>query len=149
MFLCALSPPLSAQELTARITYVFTGDEVAADTGEEELRLVLWGIETPPLDTLYGRHAREYIATLFESSVLEVTLLEQIGHGRYRARVAPPDGPSLSHQLVAAGLAWHDPNEAPEADILALFQTTAKEQSIGVWGDPELQPSWAYSEASR
>ena len=145
----SLAAQSSGTTVRARVTYVFSGSELAVDTGREELRIVLWGIQTAPLDNVYGQHARRYILTLFEGEELEVELISRIDHTRFAARATPSQAPPLAHQLVAAGLAWHDKRAAPQADIIALFERAARGQGIGVWETPELVSAWREAEATQ
>jgi hypothetical protein len=65
-------------------------------------------------------------------------------YGRTVAEVILPDGRSLNHELVRAGLAWWYRTYAPADDVLARLEHEAKTAGRGLWAQPDPTPPWEW-----
>ena len=74
--------------------------------------------------------------------VVEVKDVDQ--YGRKVGVVILPDGLSLNHMLVNAGLAWHYSKYAPDDQGLATLEKEAKEAKAGLWADADPMPPWEW-----
>jgi endonuclease YncB( thermonuclease family) len=55
-----------------------------------------------------------------------------------------PDGRSLNHELVGAGLAWWYRRYAPGDLDLERLESEAREAKRGLWADAEPVPPWEW-----
>ena len=54
-----------------------------------------------------------------------------------------PDGRSLNHELVKAGLAWRYRQYPPEDETLKQLEQEARQAKRGLWVDPHAVAPWA------
>ncbi len=65
-------------------------------------------------------------------------------YGRTVGVVLLPDGRSLNHELVRAGLAWWYRRYAPDDETLAQLERDARGAERGLWADAEPVPPWEW-----
>jgi endonuclease YncB( thermonuclease family) len=70
-------------------------------------------------------------------------------YGRLVAEVILPDGRSLNHEFVAAGMAWWYRQYAANDAVLAPLEAPAKATKRGPWRDPRAMTPRTWREQRR
>jgi len=129
-----------------------TGTPVAIVDGETlevvyegtRVRVRLYGIEAPEKHQAFCRRAKRYLRTLAWQQEVTVTVRAPERDGRVVGEVHLADGRNLSQELVKAGLAWHDVQDAPQDTVLQQLQAEAQAAKRGLWSVPHPVPPWAF-----
>ena len=69
-------------------------------------RIRLHGIDYPVKRQAFGKRAKQFTSNLVFAKTVTVQVLDRDRYGRTVGVVLLPDGRSLNHELVRAGLAW-------------------------------------------
>jgi micrococcal nuclease len=97
----------------------------------------------------WGEKAQARLKSLIEKNSDRVTLniTDSDRYGRKVAEVRLKDGTFAQQVLIQEGLAKvYRPylNKCPSRDIVEKAETEAKQQKLGVWGDPKFVNPWEY-----
>jgi micrococcal nuclease len=63
-------------------------------------------------------------------------------YGRTIGEVILPDGKTLNHEIVKAGLAWWFRRYAPNNKTLEELETEARDAKRELWNEPHPVPPW-------
>jgi endonuclease YncB( thermonuclease family) len=113
------------------------------------VRVRLYGIAVPARYQVFGQRAKRYLGALALQHEVTVTVRDTDHDGRVVGEVCLADGRNLSQELVHAGLAWHDAQDAPHDLVLRQLQAEAQAAHRGLWRAPHLVPPWALRERAR
>jgi micrococcal nuclease len=147
----AQSPPPQIQQgttdqarLVGKVVKVADGDTITILINSTEHRIRLHGIDCPEKGQPFCNKAKEYTSgkVFGKEVVVEVKDVDQ--YGRRVGVVLLPDGMSLNHMLVNAGLAWHYRKYAPDDQGLATLEKEAREAKAGLWADAAPVPPWEW-----
>ena len=90
----------------------------------------------------FGTRARQFTSDLTFRQTVTVKLRDVDRYGRLVAEVILPDGRSLNHELVRAGMAWWYRQYARSDATLAQLEAEAKAVKRGLWHDPQAVAPW-------
>lgn len=134
--------PIGAER--ARVTYVFDGDTIEAQVGDQRVRVRLLGINAPEIDhekygksgEPFGDEARDALQQLLDGETIALEYDERRfdQYGRTLAYVWK-DGELINETMVALGLAkvlFYRPNTKYEARI-GKAERRAQSAKIGLW----------------
>jgi len=136
----ARSPPTSL----GRVVSVSDGDTITVLHNGKGERIRLHGIDCPEKRQAFGKRAKQFTSTLVFSKTVTVQALDLDRYGRTVGVVLLPDGRSLNHELVRAGLAWWYWRYAPDDETLAQLEREARGAKRGLWADPEPVSPWEW-----
>jgi micrococcal nuclease len=71
-----------------------------------------------------------------------VTVRDTDRDGRVVGEVCLANGRNLSQELVQAGHAWHDAQDAPHDPVLQQLQAEAQAAQRGLWRTPQRVLPW-------
>ncbi len=100
-----LSSALAA-DFTGRVVGVSDGDTITVLHNGKGERIRLHGIDCPEKRQAFGNRAKQFTSKLVFGKTVTVQALDRDRYGRTVGVVLLPDGRSLNHELVRAGLAW-------------------------------------------
>jgi micrococcal nuclease len=108
LLVIAAATALIAQDFTGTVVSVPDGDtfDVLHDGTVQRVRL--WGIDAPEAKQPWGTQAKEFTGDLAFDKTVTVRVRDVERYGRTVAEIILPDGRNLNHELMGAGLAWHD-----------------------------------------
>jgi endonuclease YncB( thermonuclease family) len=123
----------------ARVVAVADGNAITVlDAGNNQIQILLYGIDCPERRQPYGNRARQATADAIHGKTVNVHPIEADGYGRTLALVAAPGREMLNSWLVKEGLAWVYPQYCKREDIcdrLLELEQEAKENKAGLWAD--------------
>jgi len=122
--------------ITGTAVAIVNGETLAVLSQGTLIRVRLYGIDTPKPYQVLGRRAKRYLGALAWQQEVTVTVRDTERDGRVVGEVWLPDGRHLSQELVRAGLAWHDAQDAPHDTVLQQCQAEAQAAQRGLWRTP-------------
>ncbi len=100
------SAPAVVQEFTGKVVGVSDGDTITVLHNGKGERIRLHGIDCPEKRQAFGKRAKQFTSKLVFGKTVTVQFVDRDRYGRTVGVVLLPDGRSLNHELVRAGLAW-------------------------------------------
>ncbi len=95
-----------ATDFTGRVVGVADGDTITVLHNGKGERIRLHGIDCPEKRQAFGNRAKQFTSNLVFAKTVTVQAVDRDRYGRTVGVVLLPDGRSLNHELVRAGLAW-------------------------------------------
>lgn len=149
-----VSASMAGDTLSGIVERVKDGDTVRIrlpDGGRADLRLA--GIDAPEKDQPFGRAAGRRLAALCLGRAADADRRDTDRYGRAVGRLLC-EGADVGRVLISEGLAWHfvryaksQPAEERSGDSAAEAQ--AREESRGLWSDPDPAPPWEWRKSIR
>ena len=104
-------------------------------------RIRLHGIDCPEKRQAFGNRAKQFTSNLVFAKTVTVQALDRDRYGRTVGVVLLPDGRSLNHELVRAGLAWMYRRYTNDQSLSDL-EEEARVARRGLWAEPDPIPPW-------
>ena len=117
-----------------RVTFVRDGDTVDVRSGERDLRVRVYGIDTPERGQPWAAKAKRFTADLVGNRDVLLRVRAKDKYDRTVAEVLLPDGRNLSEEILSAGLAWHYDFHSRDADWHRRMEE-ARTAGRGLWAD--------------
>ena len=136
---------------------VHDGDSLRVSDGRREIKVVLCGIDAPELEQSLGTQSRDHLRSLVAEGDGRIVLVKAgiDKHGRTIADAFIPIGIEeevhLNSQMLIDGMAYVYPefiSGCPNAAVMQQAEQTAKDSTIGVWGDSTALKPWDYRQRS-
>ena len=106
-------------------------------------RIRLHGIDCPEKRQAFGKRAKQLTSNLVFGKTVTVQVVDHDRYGRTVGVVLLPDGRSLNHELVRAGLAWMYRRYTNDRSLSDL-EEEARVARRGLWADPHAVPPWEW-----
>jgi endonuclease YncB( thermonuclease family) len=117
-----------------RVTLVRDGDTVEVRSGDREIRVRVYGIDTPERGQPWSTKAKRFTADLVGNREVVLRVRAKDKYDRTVAEVLLPDGRNLSEEILRAGLAWHYDFHSRNAEWHRLMEE-ARAAGRGLWSD--------------
>jgi len=132
-----------AADFTGRVVGVSDGDTITVMHNGKGERIRLHGIDCPEKRQAFGNRAKQFTSNLVFAKTVTVQALDRDRYGRTVGVVLLPDGRSLNHELVRAGLAWMYRRYTNDQSLSDL-EEEARVARRGLWVDAEPVPPWEW-----
>ena len=145
-----LTFPCLAFAWSGKVVGIADGDTITVLRDKEQVRIRLYGIDTPERGQAFGKKAKQFTSKMVFGKVVEVHRMDTDRYGRTVALVSA-DKQLLNKELVKAGLAWvYDRYcSEPICESWRNFQLRAKIDKRGLWADPDPIPPWEFRRKNR
>ncbi len=146
---CLSSQPCCAHwsdshaDFTYKVVGVSDGDTITVLHDGKAERIRLHGIDCPEKRQAFGNRAKQFTSTLVFGTTVTVQVMDRDRYGRTVGVVLLPDGRSLNHELVRAGLAWMYRRYTNDQGLSDL-EEEARVARRGLWADANPVPPWAW-----
>ncbi len=131
------------------VTSVHDGDTFRVNFNGENLRIRLYGIDTPEINQAGGHMARDFAQSLVlgKSVIVQVKSIDK--YKRKVAVVILPGGEVYNEEALANGFAWHYKQYSNDSHYAEL-ENRARNLNLGIWGsqEPPLAP-WEWRRRAR
>lgn len=117
-----------------RVTMVRDGDTVEVRSGDRDIRVRVYGIDTPERGQPWAAKAKRFTADLVGNRDVVLRVRAKDKYDRTVAEVILPDGRNLSEEILRVGLAWHYDYHSRNADWHRLMEE-ARAAGRGLWAD--------------
>ncbi len=132
-----------AADFTGRVVGVSDGDTITVLHNGKGERIGLHGIDCPEKRQAFGNRAKQFTSKLVFGNTVTVQVMDRDRYGRTVGVVLLPDGRSLNHELVRAGLAWMYRRYTNDQSLSDL-EEEARVAGRGLWADPHAVPPWEW-----
>jgi len=140
----------SAQAQPATVVSVVDGDtiKVIDETGLTTIRL--YGIDSPEKKQAYGMAAKDFVKTMVEGRMVDVSPVDIDRYGRTVA-VVMIGTQCIQEQLVLSGYAWVYPQYCRKSFCNAWrsLQGISAGNRVGLWAGPAPVQPWEWRKARR
>ena len=131
-----------------RIVGVSDGDTLTAlSASRRQLKCRLYGIDAPEKKQAYGQASKLSLAALSYGRPARIDVVGRDRYGRAICRVAV-GGVDINREQIVRGMAWMYRQYTDDLDY-SQAEATARVRRIGIWGDIEPVPPWAFRKSSR
>lgn len=137
------------QEIVGQVVHVADGDTLTVLVDQTEHKIRLHGIDCPEKKQPFGQRAKQFTLEQAAGKTVTVRVSDRDRYGRLVGEVILPDGRSLNHELVSAGLAWWYRQYAPDDELLRAKEAEAREGRKGLWSEPNPVPPWDWRRGVR
>jgi len=138
--------PLTAHAWVAKVVSVTDGDTIKVFTADQgQVKIRLYGIDTPEKGQPYGKAAGKYLASLISGAMVEVETVTTDRYGRTVGIVWDNEA-NINQEMVRAGYAWVYQRycNKPFCEYWLALENEAKTDNIGLWQEPEPVPPWEW-----
>jgi endonuclease YncB( thermonuclease family) len=136
-------PFLCLSQIKGKVIKIADGDTYTLLNDENKpVKIRMYGMDCPEKMQPYGRVAKDYLASLIFSKIVEIKVLKADRFGRILA-VTFCEGKNINEEMLKAGLAWHYKYYDSNARWAELEQK-AKEKKVGLWKDSHPIAPWEW-----
>ena len=132
-----------AAELKGRVIGVSDGDTITVLSNNHQERIRLAEIDSPEMNQPFGNQSKKYCSGLCFNKVVTVNYSRRDRFKRIVGQVKLPNGHSLNHELVRAGVAWCFTKYCNDPLVRDLEQQ-ARGKRLGLWRDKNPIPPWQW-----
>ena len=126
-----------------KVVSVTDGDTIKVLHDGEQVKVRLYGIDTPEKKQAYGQTAKKITASLVAEKTVNVSVLDTDRYGRSVALVTV-DGTNVNRKLIETGYAWVYERYCKQAFCPEWknVENKARSAKIGLWQAPDPVPPW-------
>lgn len=145
-----LTLPTLTWAWSGKVVGVAGGDTITVLRGKEQVRIRLYGIDTPEKGQASGNKASQFTSKMVYGKVVEVEVVDTDRYGLTVALVAV-NKQILNEELLKAGYAWVYYQYCHEmiCHAWADYQFAAKLDKRGLWSEPSPIPPWEFRRKKR
>ena len=149
VLLTFLLPTLSCA-WSGRVTGVSDGDTLRVEKEGRDIKVRLYGIDTPERGQAYGNKAKKLTNALLRGRTVEVRPVETDRYGRTVALVYV-NGQSVNQHLLQEGYAWVYTRYCRKSvcSVWKGVELFARLQGRGIWADPDVIPPWEWRQENK
>lgn len=132
------------------VTRVYDGDTITVSGEGKELKIRLYGIDTPEITQWYGQNAKQFTSSQVFGKTVSVDPIDIDRYGRTVALVSVGDL-VINRLLVEYGYAWVYDRYCKKSFCAEWKQLEeeARTAKRGLWKNPNVIPPWEYRQSSR
>lgn len=131
----------------ATVTDFVTGAIVILDRNGNAIKARLYGIDSPEPGQAYYQEARQFAVDKFLNESVNVSVLTTDSQQNLVVLIFNTNGESLSHLMVAQGMAWWDRKNAQKDALLRRLNAEAISNSVGLYADPLSLAPWDFRDS--
>jgi endonuclease YncB( thermonuclease family) len=145
-----LTFPCISWAWSGKVVGIADGDTITVLRDKEQVRIRLYGIDTPERGQAFGKKAKQFTSKMVYGKTVVVKVMATDRYGRTVAMIYA-DKTLLNEELVKAGLAWvYDFYcSEPICESWKNFQIEARSDKRGLWSDTDRIPPWEFRRKKR
>ena len=129
--------------LKVKVVSVVDGNTIQVLTSDKRnLKVLLFGIDSPELGQQYGTEAKKYLEGKVLNKDVSMELKGKDSFGNYLAIVTVDERVDVRIELLKEGLAWTAEKDA--VMDLEPYRTWAQRKGRGLWQEKNPTPPWTY-----
>ena len=122
-----------------KLKRISDGDTVVTT---EDIRIRLWGIDTPERDQRYGSDATEALTGMLHDQQLYLETKDVDRYGRAVGVIYIANGDEINLEMVCDGHAWWYERYAKRATDYEQCQSDARKNKRGLWAEEDPVAPW-------
>lgn len=134
LFILFFLSPSFAFAWSGKVVGVTDGDTIKVLHNSQQVKIRLYGIDTPEKKQAFGQKAKQFTANIVAGQVVEV---EEVTFDRYGRTVGIVrlGSACLNEELIQAGFTWVYTRycDKPVCDRWKLFEQAARADRKGLW----------------
>jgi endonuclease YncB( thermonuclease family) len=136
--------------IAAHVTKVIDGDTIEVRYSGKDVRVRLWGIDTPEWEQNFSREARDFTRRRLAGRQVELGVKTRDSYGRLVA-VVMVDGNSFHEELLREGLAWVHIYycKEPVCRKWRQLEKEARNARRGLWRESHPVAPWQWKQTHR
>ena len=140
----------TAFAFTGKVVGVADGDTIKVRTAGGDIKIRLYGIDTPEKKQAFGNKAKKLTNALVRGRRVTVKGIDRDRYGRLVAMVWVDDV-LLNEALIRNGYAWvyRKYCKAAFCSTWIRYEQEAKRAKRGMWRDPHIVPPWKWRHAKK
>lgn len=144
ILLLFISPAL-ALALQGKCVKVADGDTITVLTAHEEVRVRIYGVDSPEKSQNFGQKAKKFTLGLVGGKHVKVDVIDTDRYGR-AVGVVYVGRKCLNEELLKFGYAWYYGKYCKKLFCRKWrdLETKARVNRVGLWGDPHAQAPWDF-----
>ncbi|RJX18482.1 MAG: nuclease [Desulforudis sp.] len=133
------------QTIAGRVVSVADGDTITILTTAKQIKIRLYGIDTPEGGQEFGQKAKQFTSSLVYGKQAEVKVYDTDRYGR-TVGVVLVEGKNVNEEIIRAGYAWQFQKYCSESFCQSWRKLAegARTQRIGLWRDKNPTPPWEW-----
>ena len=138
--------PLTAHAWIAKVVSVTDGDTIKVFNAEkDQVKIILYGIDTPEKGQPYGKAAGEYLACLIAGEIVDIETVTKDRYGR-TVGIVTEGGSNINQEMVFSGYAWVYRRycDKPFCNFWLNLEDEARIGKSGLWQEPNPIPPWEW-----
>ena len=142
--------PCPSWAWSGKVISIADGDTITVLRDKEQVRIGLYGIDTPELGQAFGTKAKQLTSGMVFGEVVEVEPVDTDRYGRTVALVSVFKR-LVNEELVNAGYAWVYTRYCtqPLCERWKVLESEAREAKRGLWSSPHAIPPWEFRRKER
>lgn len=136
-----------AQTIAGRVISVHDGDTFKMVSGDDTVKVRLYGVDCPELKQPYGDSARIFTSARILHKTVTATKRGKPSYKRMVAEVLYDGSKNLNCDLLTNGLAWQSLKYDTSCNY-AICQSRAVSAGAGIWRTGPQQP-WKYRKSKK
>ena len=139
-----LFPCSSFADFSGQVVGMIDGDTLDVLHNGQAERIRLSGIDCPEKGQAFGKKAKQAASALVFGKQVTLQTHGKDKYGRTLADVLLTDGTNINQELVKEGWCWWYRKYAPGDTVLEGLENEAREETKGLWADPQPVPTWEW-----
>lgn len=137
--------PLPLYAWTGKVVGVTDGDTIKVLRNREQVKIRLYGIDTPEKAQAFGNKAKRFTASLVAGKIVDIESVIKDRYGRTVALVRVA-GKNVNEEIVRAGYAWVYRKYCKKSFCGGWYdlEWIARNNRRGLWADKNAIPPWEW-----
>ena len=150
LFLIFLLYPSLVLAWSGKVVGVTDGDTIKVLHDSQQVKIRLYGIDTPEKKQAFGQRAKQFTADMVAGQVVDVEEVTLDRYGR-TVGVVRIGSACLNEELIKAGFAWVYTRycDMPMCDRWKQLEQAARLDRKGLWHDKNPVPPWEWRRKER
>jgi endonuclease YncB( thermonuclease family) len=134
---------------SGKVVAIADGDTFTLLSKEnKQIKIRLYGIDTPEKKQPYGTVARQYLSELIFGQQVHYEVKDIDRYQRTIAIAFTLGKKNVNEEMLKAGYAWHYKQYDKNLEWSNL-EVSARRNGLGLWADPNATPPWEWRKKSR
>jgi len=135
---------------SGKVVSVTDGDTIKVLHNSLQVKIRLYGIDTPEKKQAFGQKAKQFTADMVAGQVVDIEEVTMDRYGR-TVGIVRTGSDCLNEELIKAGYAWVYTQycDRPICDKWQQFEHAAKADRKGLWHDKNPIPPWEWRRIRR
>jgi len=131
---------------SVQVKKIIDGDTILVVSRVKEIKIRLWGIDTPEYRQPYSKAASKVTRKLLQNATVDILVKDRDDYGRVVAVVTMEDGESVNELLVKSGYAWVHIYycKEPVCERWKALEKKARANRLGLWQEAEPVAPWVW-----
>ncbi len=146
LFVCTST--LASDLIEGTVIKVSDGDTIHVQLKKKDVKIRLYGIDTPESKQEYGKEAMNLLAKLINDKTVTVYVVDKDKYDRLVGKVFY-QGQYINLIMVQKGAAWWYKKYAKKDIEFKIAEKWAKDNKLGLWEENKPTPPWKWRKKNK